>query len=261
MKEGMAHETTVLGPRLTGMARHKEILAARKYYKQASNSTLLFCAHLRRLQEGEAHLDPTDPYASFSEFVIGKEIAPDLTKAAIERFSWQGAPLLVLEREGLLNLVATWKMPIGTTGARALAKILTQQGEEAVLETFNLARSLKPGPVSDVTVARAQRELNPPKQKTLTAATKEQIEQAAATPEAYVSPEDEPYDPAQLPEELEPMRYTLDELSADADADPASWAALNVEIKARAQREMKRIRQRLDQLDEALGADAVPPRD
>lgn len=255
MNQAMTHDTTVLGPPLTGMARHREILAARKYYKMASNSTLLFCAHLRRLQEGQAHLDPKDPYASFSEFVIAKEIAPDLTKAAIERFSWQGAPLLVLERTGRMDLVATYRLPVGTTGARALATILRQQGEEAMLEAFDLARKLKPGPVSDVTIARAQRELNPPPTaKTLTASVKDQIDQTAAESEPYVSDQDEHYDPAQLPEELEPMRYTLDELSADALGDPDTWAALDAGIKARAQREMKRIRQRLDQLDDVLGA-------
>jgi hypothetical protein len=60
--------------------------------------------------------------------------------------------------------------------------------------------------------------------------------------------------PAELPDELEPMRHTLDELSADALDDPDTWAEPSAEIKARARREMKAMQRRLAQLDEALGS-------
>ena len=145
--------------------------SAQRHWRTARRATLLLCAELRRLHDGEAHL--LRGYHNFGQYAVEK-ITPELTEGTAKKFAWRGAPLLTLERHGRLKLDDRATLPVGTTGAQALATVLTQQGEQAMLDVFDLAVTLKPNsPLSDVTVARAKRELLPPPRKTLPAETAE----------------------------------------------------------------------------------------
>jgi hypothetical protein len=238
--------TEVLGPRLSKAEARPLIQSCKRHWRAAHRGTLLACAEMRKLQEGEAHLEYG--YSNFAHFCV-TEVTPELTEGQAKKFSWRGAPLLALERHGRLSLAERATLPVGTTGAQALASILNQQGEEKMLEVYDLARSLKPGPVSDVTVKRAARELLP--ERTPTSDATEALEVLESESEPYASEQDEPYDPAQLPDELEQTRLVLEDLiSGMVHAEPEP----SERDRTAAMREIKAIRARLDQLADTLGS-------
>lgn len=234
--------TEVLEPRLARAEARPIIQSAQRHWRTARRATLLLCTELRRLQEGEAHV--TYGYKNFGQFAV-EHITPELTEAVVQKFSWQGAPLLALERHGRLTLNDRAALPVGTTGAQALSTILSKQGEQAMLDVFDLAVTLKPdSPLSDVTVQRAKRELLPETRKALPVETAAEPE-----PSASSDPEYEPYDAAELVGELEQTRLALDDLLAalvhTEPSDKERTASL---------REISAIRQRLDQLASSLEA-------
>ena len=232
-------ELEVLEPRLAKSEALPLIRSAQRHWRTARRATLLLCAELRKLQDGEAHR--LYGYANFGQFCVEK-IAPELTEGQATKFSWQGAPLLVLERHERLSLNDRAELPVGTTGAQALSTILRKQGEEAMLEAFDVARSLKPGrPLSDVTVARARRELSPPKPR------QEPVEPQEPR-EPYTSDEDEAYNFADLPDELRQTRLALDDLiDGIVQAEPSE------QDRVAALREITVIRARLDKIAASLG--------
>jgi hypothetical protein len=244
--EGMTTQTEVLEPRLARAEARPIIQSAQRHWRTARRATLLLCTELRRLQEGQAHI--TYGYKNFGQFAV-EHITPELTEAVVQKFSWQGAPLLALERHGRLTLGDRNSLPVGTTGAQALATILSKQGEQAMLDVFDLAVTLKPGaPLSDVTVQRAKRELLGPTRKALPEPTPAQEPEPVG--EDAPDPEYEPYDPAELLGDLEQTRLALDDLlAALVHTDPVTDHERDASL-----REISAIRQRLDQLAASLEA-------
>src|ERR1035438_8566886 len=75
--------------------------SAQRHWRTARKATLLLCAELRRLQDGEAHL--LRGYHTFGQYAVEK-ITPELSEGNAKKFAWRGAPLLALERNGRLRL-------------------------------------------------------------------------------------------------------------------------------------------------------------
>jgi hypothetical protein len=74
-----------------------------------------------------------------------------------------GAALHVLERNGRVTLEGRTPLPVGSTGARALAAIEGTLGERTMLAVFDRAREKRPrGALSDAHIRAAQRDLMPP---------------------------------------------------------------------------------------------------
>jgi hypothetical protein len=239
----METQIEVIEPRLAKAEARPIMRSAQRHWRTARRATLLLCTELRRLQEGEAHI--TYGYKNFGQFAV-EHITPELTEGVVQKFSWQGAPLLALERHGRLVLNDRAALPVGTTGAQALATILGKDGEQTMLDVFDLAVTLKPGaPLSDVTVHRAKRELLPAPRKT--------ADEPAPPPEPFATddpdpdPEHDPYDPAELVGELQQTRLALEDLLAElVHTDPSD------QDRAASLREISAIRQRLDQLATSL---------
>ena len=218
--------------------------SAQRHWRTARKATLLLCAELRRLQDGEAHL--LRGYHTFGQYAVEK-ITPELSEGNAKKFAWRGAPLLALERNGRLRLDDRAALPVGTTGAQALATVLTQQGEERMLEVFDLARTLKPdSPLSDVTVARARRELDPPRPK-------KTLEEAPSRTQEFTVedfPNDaDPYDSAQLPGDLGQTRDAFDDW-----IDDMTHTEIEERDRQASLRELAAIRTRVDRLTETLKA-------
>jgi hypothetical protein len=234
--------TEVLDERLSKSAALTIERSAQRHWRTVRRSTLLLCAELRQLQDGEAHL--LRGYASFAQYAA-ERIAPELSEANVKKLSWRGSPLLALARHGRLKLDDRTALPIGTTGAQALASVLTQWGEQKMLEVYDLALTLKPGsPLSDVTVARARRELEPPRPKPPLESSTYEPDTAFVEP---TDPEREPYDAAQLPADLQATRETLDDL-----IDDLIHTEVGESDRQAGLREIAAIRTRIDRLAEAL---------
>ena len=112
----------------------------KKHVKQFERSGLLVAIDLRLLQDGEAHL--VRGYPAFGEY-IQAETEGEISAANAKKLSHAGAALLVLQTKGRLpTLDETTKLPIGITGARALAAILTKHGPETMVKVYDKALSI-----------------------------------------------------------------------------------------------------------------------
>jgi hypothetical protein len=131
----------LLGPRLTkGEARPLEN-QAKRHYRAAGRNLARFAADLRRLQDGEAHL--TRGFSSFGAYA--EHTFDGLSAANAKKISIQGAVLLALEEHGRISLDEQTSQLPGATGLRALAAVMTQHREDAMLAIYDKASQLRPG--------------------------------------------------------------------------------------------------------------------
>jgi hypothetical protein len=137
----MTDHQEVLGPRLTkGEARPLET-QAKRHYRAAGRNLARFAADLRRLQDGEAHL--TRGFSSFGAYA--EHTFDGLSAANAKKISIQGAVLLALEEHDRISLDEQTSQLPGATGLRALAVVLSQHGEDAMLAIYDKASQLRPG--------------------------------------------------------------------------------------------------------------------
>ena len=137
----MTDHQEVLGPRLTkGEARPLET-QAKRHYRAAGRNLARFAADLRRLQDGEAHL--TRGFSSFGAYA--EHTFDGLSAANAKKISVQGAVLLALEERGRISLDEQTSQLPGATGLRALAVVMSQHGEDAMLAIYDKASQLRPG--------------------------------------------------------------------------------------------------------------------
>src|SRR5918998_3146092 len=137
----MTDHQELLGPRLTkGEARPLET-QAKRHYRAAGRNLARFAADLRRLQDGEAHL--TRGFASFGAYA--EHTFDGLSAANAKKISVQGAVLLALEQHGRVSLDEQTSQLPGATGLRALAVVMSQHGEDAMLAIYDKASQLRPG--------------------------------------------------------------------------------------------------------------------
>jgi hypothetical protein len=137
----MTDHQELLGPRLTkGEARPLET-QAKRHYRAAGRNLARFAADLRRLQDGEAHL--TRGFSSFGAYA--EHTFDGLSAANAKKISVQGAVLLALEEHERISLDEQTSQLPGATGLRALATVLSQHGEEAMLAIYDKAAQLRPG--------------------------------------------------------------------------------------------------------------------
>jgi hypothetical protein len=137
----MTDQQEVLGPRLTkGEARPLET-QAKRHYRAVGRNLARFAADLRRLQDGEAHL--TRGFSSFGAYA--EHTFDGLSAANAKKISIQGAVLLALEQHGRISLDEQTSQLPGATGLRALAVVLSQHGEDAMLTIYDKASQLRPG--------------------------------------------------------------------------------------------------------------------
>jgi hypothetical protein len=137
----MTDHQELLGPRLTkGEARPLET-QAKRHYRAAGRNLARFAADIRRLQDGEAHL--TRGFSSFGAYA--EHTFDGLSAANAKKISIQGAVLLALEEHDRVSLDEQTSQFPGATGLRALAAVLTQHGEDAMLAIYDKASQLRPG--------------------------------------------------------------------------------------------------------------------
>ncbi len=137
----MTDHQELLGPRLTkGEARPLET-QAKRHYRAAGRNLARFAADLRRLQDGEAHL--TRGFSSFGAYA--EHTFDGLSAANAKKISIQGAVLLTLEEHGRISLDEQTSQLPGATGLRALAVVMSQHGEDAMLAIYDKASQLQPG--------------------------------------------------------------------------------------------------------------------
>ncbi|MGO9898839.1 MAG: hypothetical protein ACLP0J_03900 [Solirubrobacteraceae bacterium] len=231
----------VLDVRLSRADARGLITTAKRHWKTGVRAALLFSAELRQLQDGEAHL--AYGYNNFAEWA---EYEFDgLTAATAKAAVRQGAALLALQRNGRIALGEVRSIPVGTTGARELASILGKYGEPTMLAVYDRAVAAQPDgrALSDVAIRRVERALLEPPKPTQAAP----VQEAAPEAMAYVSDEDEPYDPIELPGEMRQLRLSLDDM-LDSIVHVAPSEADRVAVL----REAVAIRARLDRLTASL---------
>lgn len=135
-----AQELEILEKRLDKSGALKLERKLKQHVKHFERSGLLVAMDLRLLQDGQAHLVRGHPnFGAYIEAETDGEISAENAK----KLSRAGAVLLLLQTEGRLPSLETMseasKLPIGITGARALAAILTKLGPGAMLATYDKA--------------------------------------------------------------------------------------------------------------------------
>jgi hypothetical protein len=184
---------------------------ARKFGQAFKRDGQLLAVELHRLQEAEAHL--TYGSKSFGSWASTEFADLELTSDNANKLSQQGRVILTLQRNGRVDLEDPDTFP-GTTGARALASILANHNEQAMLEVFDACPE---GHVVATTVGAAAGALLPP---------------LASTPPPPPQdddgddeePEEIPKSVQDLRDHIERLRDYLDDLAIADDADPVAIA-------------------------------------
>ena len=222
----------VLAPALTrGQARSLEG-QAKRHWRTATRNAIQFAAELRRLQDGQAHL--VRGYDNFGTYA--QQTFDGLTAAAAKQLSRQGGVLLLLERRKRISLEGNGANLPGTTALRALSAVHGNFGERAMLRVYDRACQLRPGrAIVEETVRAAIRETIAPT--------------AAGEPPVEDLDEDELVDELvdELPEEIHELLERID-LLRNAVAD----LRINAEDPVTARRELRNVREEVDQVTEAL---------
>jgi hypothetical protein len=247
----------LLGPRLTkGEARPLES-QAKRHYRAAGRNLARFAADLRRLQDGEAHL--TRGFSSFGAYA--EHTFDGLSAANAKKISIQGAVLLALEQHQRIALDEQTSQLPGATGLRALAVVLSQHGEEAMLAIYDKASQLRPGrAVVDSTVNLAVHGLlTPPLTLDTRAAPEDHETPPSAAADRRVDdvdqePDDED-DPLEDPEAVHELHDRLIEIRRALD----DLGAVTTELSAtRGRKEALRILtdllEEIHELPDALAA-------
>jgi hypothetical protein len=252
----MTDHQEVLGPRLTkGEARPLET-QAKRHYRAAGRNLARFAADLRRLQDGEAHL--TRGFSSFGAYA--EHTFDGLSAANAKKISIQGAVLLALEQHGRISLDEQTSQLPGATGLRALAVVLSQHGEDAMLAIYDKAAQLRPGrAVVDSTVNLAVHGLltPPPALDTPTAPDADHERPSAGdTPVDGDDQEpDEDDDPLEDPEAVHELHDRLIEIRRALDDLGAVTTELAaVRGRTEAQRILTDLLEEIQELPDALAA-------
>lgn len=217
------------------------VRAARRHWRLGQKAALKFAVELRKLQAGGAHL-----HYGYDNFgVFAQHTFEDLTASTARHLAWMGATLLTLEAAKRLSL-GDWPLPVGSTAVRELASIAAKWGDNAMLETYDLARYSKAGgrPVSGRDVKAALSALLPP----------------ASPAQAIPSGEKEPYEPddeetvgaGAVSEALRSMIGEVDELLH------APWEELDADECEDALRESQALRSHLDRLARRIDETGPP---
>lgn len=227
----------VLAPALSkGQARSLES-AARRHWRAASRDALVFCAELRRLQDGGAHL--VRGYDSFA--VYAEQTFDGLTAAAAKQLSRQGGVLLTLEREGRVSLDGR-ALPVATTALRALSVVQNSLGERVMLAVYDRALELRPGrAIVEQTVKAAVAELEP------VAVTPRVLPDGPGAEPELDDEDDEPY--GELSEPVSELVDRLDVLRRHVDD-----LRLSVEDPVLARRELSNVLEEVEQVKAAMTA-------
>jgi hypothetical protein len=226
----------VLAPALTrGQARSLEG-QAKRHWRTATRNAIQFAAELRRLQDGQAHL--VRGYDNFGTYA--QQTFDGLTAAAAKQLSRQGGVLLLLQRRKRISLEGNGANLPGTTALRALSAVHGNFGERAMLRVYDRACQLRPGrAIVEETVRAAIRETIAPPEPPAIA--------PAAAGELAVEDLDEDELVDELPEEIHELLERID-LLRNAVAD----LRLNAEDPVTARRELRNVREEVDQVTEAL---------
>jgi hypothetical protein len=170
------------------------------------------------LQEGQAHL--TRGYSNFGTYA--EHAFEGLSSVNAFAISRQGRILVILENIGRISLAGQGENLPGTTGVRALAKILKDFGEEAMLAVYDRALETG-GKVIEETVVAATRELVAPLVHELGEGSEEEPEEDEEYEESQVSEKqseliDHIRDLSwELPESEPEMREALDRLKREQE--------------------------------------------
>jgi hypothetical protein len=251
----MTDHQELLGPRLTkGEARPLET-QAKRHYRAAGRNLARFAADLRRLQDGEAHL--TRGFSSFGAYA--EHTFDGLSAANAKKISVQGAVLLALEEHDRISLDEQTSQLPGATGLRALAIVLSQHGEDAMLAIYDKAAALRPGrAVVDQTVNLAVHGLLTPP-PALDAASRSHEPPPPAAGETPVDGDDqepdEDDDPLEDPEAVHELHDRLIEIRRVLD----DLGAVTTELSAtrgrkEAQRILTDLLEEIHELPDALAA-------
>jgi hypothetical protein len=251
----MTDHQEILGPRLTkGEARPLET-QAKRHYKAAGRNLARFAADLRRLQDGEAHL--TRGFSSFGAYA--EHTFDGLSAANAKKISVQGAVLLALEEHGRISLDEQTSQLPGATGLRALAVVLSQHGEDAMLAIYDKASQLRPGrAVVDSTVNLAVHGLLAPAPTLDTPTDDHEPPPAVGEPVDVGDQEpdqDEDDDPLEDPEAVHELHDRLIEIRRVLD----DLGAVTMELAAvrgrkEAQRILTDLLEEIHELPDALAA-------
>ena len=125
----------VIGPVLTKTETGKLEKQAQQHYSRAQIGVILFAADLARLQNGNAH--KVRGYGQFGKYC--EAVFDGLTASNAQQIVRQGIVLLKLEEAGKLQLNEREQNLPGTTGLRELSNISKRFGEEAMLQTWDVA--------------------------------------------------------------------------------------------------------------------------
>jgi hypothetical protein len=250
----MTDHQEVLGPRLTkGEARPLET-QAKRHYRAAGRNLARFAADLRRLQDGEAHL--TRGFSSFGAYA--EHTFDGLSAANAKKISIQGAVLLALEEHRRISLDEQASQLPGATGLRALAAVMSQHGEDAMLAIYDKASQLRPGrAVVDSTVNLAVHGLlAPPPALHAASEGHEPPPGAGETPVSVDDQEpDEDDDPLEDPEAVHELHDRLIEIRRvldDLGAVTSELAAIRG--RKEAQRILTDLLEEIHELPDALAA-------
>jgi hypothetical protein len=237
----MTDHQELLGPRLTkGEARPLET-QAKRHYRAAGRNLARFAADLRRLQDGQAHL--TRGFSSFGAYT--EHTFDGLSAANAKKISVQGAVLLALEEHGRISLDEQTSQLPGVTGLRALAVVMGQHGEDAMLAIYDKASQLRPDrAVVDSTVNLAVHGLlTPPPAFDTPAGPEDHEPPPPAAGEKPVdvddqAPDEEDDDPLEDPEAVHELHDRLIEIRRALD----DLGAVSTELSAtRGRQEALRI--------------------
>jgi hypothetical protein len=222
----------VLGPALSKSEARPLLNTARRHYRTASRSLVQFCADLRRLQDGGAHvLYGFDNFGRFAEIEFD-----GLSAASAKQLSRQGHAALELAAAGRISLDGLGRDLPGTTGLRALASVLNQHGPEVMLNVYDAAAAARPGrPVVADAVHDAMRALVRP------------AAPAIEPPEDWG--EDEPELPDEEPEEMHELR---DRVSATRETLLGVLACVSAADWAGAERALEDLNGDVNDVREAL---------
>lgn len=201
----------ILAPQLSSKQVSSIERDARKLWNSLEKTSIIFAMELRRLQDGGAHL--TRGYPNFGEYV--EVTFPGIRAVNAQMISRQGHVLLILEERGKINPSMSVDELPGTTGVRALAKVIKTFDENAMVQVYDKAASYG-RKMTDETVAAALRELFPPAPSELGAGEDEA---------ESVDPDDdkegeEQFSPkvSELIDHIRDLSYDLPETLADIEA-------------------------------------------
>lgn len=183
----------------------------RRYLRAVKRNTMQLAASLRQLQDAGAHL--TYGRKSFPQWAATEFADLDLTADAVKKLCKSGRALLLLHREGRIDLSDHRTLP-GTTGARALSAVLSSHGEQAMLDVH---RACPEGHVVATTVGAAAGALLPPPPATAPPPIPPHEDDEDEEPE-----DEPPAEVQRLQASIERIRDLLDELYLAEEIDPVA---------------------------------------